>query len=514
MENAMRNFTDKHTGKISGTIACFDRIIFKGYLPISWAESMEGFMASQGLLIKDFKRFVLKQSERVKQHARAIADGAGRPFIHLNGRQRKEEKARAIASRDGITEGLICVLSAVEASRSFKMVPGEKRPRLVNAARKCLCLYFYFIDPEFGFMHVRVPTWFPFTIQIYLNGHEWLARKMDQYGIEHRKLENAFLWIDQARRAQGFADRFAKKKWPRILNRFAETFNPLLSDLLQSMGYYWIVEQAEYATDVMFADRSTLKPLYQELLKHATLCFSAEDVLTFLGRKLHWAFEGEIGNAYNKRWPGARVKHRMRDNGIKMYDKHGSVLRIETVINRPYEFRVRRRGRRKGQEVLGWFPMAKGVANLYRYAEVSVAANARYLDALASVDDPGKAQKDLLGLAASVRRNGRSYRGFNPCSKTDLRLFAAVLRGEHAIMGFRNRDIRQHLFPNAQVPGKIRRLASRVSRLLKLLHVRKLIAKIPRSRRWRPTQKGHAILSSIIILYQDHYRKSLVCQTA
>jgi hypothetical protein len=510
----MKNFIEKHTRKITGTIACFDRVIFKGYLPISWAESMEGFLASQGLLIKEFKAFVLKQSERIKQNGRAIADGAGRPYIHLNGRQRKEEKARAIAMRDGITEGLICVFTAVEASRSFKMVPGEKRPRLINAPRKCLCLYFYLFDREFGFMHVRVPTWFPFTLQIYLNGHEYLAGKMDQYGIEHRKLENAFLCIDDPRRAQRFADRFAKKNWPRILDRFAKKFNPLLSDLLQPMGYYWIVEQAEYATDVMFTDPTTLRALYQELLKHATLCFSAEDVLTFLGRKLHGAFEGEVGNAYKKRWPGARVKHRMKDNGIKMYDKFGSVLRIETVINRPYEFRVRRRGRRQGQEVLGWFPMAKGVANLYRYAEVSFAANARYLDALASVDDPGKAQKDLLGLAASVRRNGRSYRGFNPLSRLDLRLFTAVLRGEHAIMGFRNRDIRQQLFPNAQGHGKIRQFASRVSRLLKLLHVRKLIAKIPRSRRWRLTQKGHAILSSIVTLYQDHYQKNLICQTA
>jgi hypothetical protein len=507
----MNRFIDKHTRKITGTIACFDRIIFKGYLPVSWAESMERFITSQGLLIKDFRSFVLKQSERLKQHGRGIAEATGRPYIHLSRGERKEEEARSIAKRDNITQGLICVFTAVEACQSFKMVPGEKRPRLINARRKCLCLYFYFIDRELGFMHVRIPTWFPFTIQIYLNGHEWLAYKMDQSGITYTKLENAFLWIDDTRRAQRFANRFVDKPWPRILDAFARKVNPLLSDLLQSMGYYWIIEQAEYATDIMFKDRPTLKPLYQELLRHATLCFSAEDVLTFLGRKLHWAFEGEVGNAYKKRSPGARVKHRMKDNGIKMYDKHGSVLRIETIINRPYEFRVRRRGRRKGQEITGWFPMAKGVANLYRYAEVSRAANMRYLDALAEVDDPAKAQRDLLSLSSSVRRHGRSYRGFNPFSKLDLGLFFAVLRGENAIMGFRNSDIRKQLFQTAQEPGKIRQASARVSRLLKLLHVRQLIAKIPRSRRWRVTQKGQAILSSIIITYND-YQKNLICQ--
>jgi hypothetical protein len=513
-KNAMKQFINKHTQKINGTIACFDRILFKGYLPISWAENMQRFIIAQGFLFKDFKVFVTKHSEQIKQHARTMAETTERPYIHINGKVRKEEKARQIANQDGITEGLICVLSAVEACQSFKLAYGKGRPKLVNAPRKCLCLYFYFIDREFGFMHVRIPTWFPFTIQIYLNGHDWLARKMDHHGIEYRKVENAFLWIADPKRAQRFSNQFAKKKWPCILHAFAYRFNPLLKDLLKCMDYYWIVEQAEFATDQMFIDRATLKPLYQELLKYATLCFSAEDVLMFLGRKLHGRFEGEVLNEYKKRWPGARVKHRMKENGIKMYDKHGSVLRIETVINRPYEFKVRRRGRRKGQEVIGWFPMAKGVANLYRYAEVSSAANARYLDALAAVDDPAKAQQHLNNLGRSVRRNGKSYRGFNPVAKLDLQLFLSVLRGEHSIMGFRNRDIRLELFPETKDRKTLRRQSSKVSRLLKRLHIHKLIAKIPRSRRWRVTAIGHSIMCMLVRLHHDVYSNLAMNQIA
>jgi len=280
------------------------------------------------------------------------------------------------------------------------------------------------------------------------------------------------------------------------------------------MRYYWIVEQAEYATDVMFTNPSTLKPLYQELLKHATLCFSAEDVLTFLGRKLHGRFEGEVLNQYRKRWPGARVKHRMKENGIKMYDKQGSVLRIETVINHPYEFKVRRRGRRKGQEVLGWFPMSKGVANLYRYAEVSLPANSHYLDALSTVDDPAQAQHQLQKLANPLSHNGRSYRGFNPAAKKDVDLFAAVLRGEHAIMGLRNRDILQQLFSAVKDLTTVRRLSARVSRLLKLLHLHQLIAKIPRSRRWRVTLKGQSIMGMVLKIHHENYPRILMNQSA
>ncbi|MBW2154514.1 MAG: hypothetical protein JRH18_22995 [Deltaproteobacteria bacterium] len=230
----MKRFIDNHTRKITGTIACFDRIIFKGYLPISWAESMERFMNTQGLLLKDFKRFVTKHSERIKQHAKAMTERHARPYIHINGSISKDDHARQIAIRDGISDGLICVMAAVEACQSFKLAYGEKRPRLVGAQRKCLCLYYYFFDRQFGLMHVRIPTWFPFTIQIYLNAHEWLARKMDRHGIGYKKLENAFLWIEDPARAQRFSNRFAKKNWPYILQRFAQRFNPLLKDLLRS----------------------------------------------------------------------------------------------------------------------------------------------------------------------------------------------------------------------------------------------------------------------------------------
>ena len=82
-----------------------------------------------------------------------------------------------------------------------------------------------------------------------------------------------------------------------------------------------------------------LRALHARLLRHATLCLRAEDVLTFLGRKLHGKFAGEILNDWKRRWPGARVKHAMKANWIKMYDKHGCVLRVETVINDPYELR-------------------------------------------------------------------------------------------------------------------------------------------------------------------------------
>jgi hypothetical protein len=457
-KKAMKKFLDKHAEKVTGTISCFDRLIFKGYLPLTWPDAMEKLIAYHGLKIKDFKRFVSSSSDRLKNHAKALAERNGRSYRHLQRPARKEDLARQIAERDEITEGLVCVLTAVESCQSFAVVPGKGRPQIVNAGRKCLCVYYYFLDRELGFLHVRIQTWFPFTVQIYLNGHGWLARKLEQHGIAFEMRENAFLSIEDPERAQRIANRFVKRKWPRILSAFSRRVNPLMRDLLGGMEYYWVTDQAEYATDVLFRSPGALKGLYEKLLERATLRFSAEDVMTFLGRKLNGNFKGEIQG------------HRMKANWLKMYDKHGSVLRVETVINRPYEFKVRRSGVRQGEKVVGWFPMAKGVSNLYRYAEVSLSANERYFDALAEVDDPTEARLELHKVAQSKRIDGRNYRGFNPAAADEVALFKSVLRGEHVIQGFRNADIRHRLFKETKDGGERRRQSACVSRLFKRLH--------------------------------------------
>jgi hypothetical protein len=498
-KKAMKTFLEKYGERITGTISCFDRLLFKGYLPLTWPKAMEKLIARNGHKIKDFKYFVQSCSQRLKDHAKAVAEKSGRSYLHLQGPARKEDLARDIAQCDEITEGLVCILSAVESCQSFAVMPGEGRPKIVNRGRKCLCLYYYFLDRELGLVHVRLQTWFPFTVQIYLNGHDWLARKLERHGIDFHKRENAFVCIDDINRAQRFANALVKKKWPRILSAFARRVNPLMKGLLKDMEYYWVTDQAEYATDILFRSPGVLKDLYEKLLERATLRFSAEDVMTFLGRKLNGNFKGEIqGDMKKKRWPGARVKHRMKGNWIKMYDKHGCILRVETVINRPYEFKIRRLGVRKGEPVVGWFPMAKGVSNLYRYREVSLRANERYLNALANFDDPGEGRLELRKLAQPKRTGGRSYRGFNPAAEDDFALFKSVLRGEHAINGFRNVHIRSQLFKETRDVRERRRQSAYVSRLFKRLHVHGLIAKIPRSRRWRVSQRGLIVIGAAV----------------
>jgi hypothetical protein len=348
-------------------------------------------------------------------------------------------------------------------------------------------------------------------MQVYVNGHEFLARKLDAAALGYQAVDNAFVHLEDAAAAQAWADRFAKQNWPQLLGALARRFNPLLGDLLKGRDYYWVTDQAEYATDVLFDRAATLQALYPRLLEHATLCVGAEDILKFLGRKLHPCLLGEVRTQVSRRLEGARIKHTVQGNWLKMYDKAGRVLRLETVINRPRTFRVRRWRKTKGGErALAWQALPKGVAWLWRYAQISATANGRYLDSLAAVDDWRGARQLLDRATRPARLGGRQRRALQPLSPQDQALFLAVLRGEHRLRGLSNGDVATRLFGAApRDAGERRRRCARVTRLLQLLRAHGLLAKIPRSRRYRVTAKGDQLMSAAVYVRYKYLPKEL-----
>lgn len=502
----MKLFTRKHSKSIAGILECFDRIVFKGHLPLSRPDQMMWLMTSKSVLLKDFDKFVKPYAEKLKQHAMALAKKHERPYTYLNrGGIRKEDEAKKIAKKDGITQGLICVFSSLEACYGYRLKYGHGRPSLFNATRKCLCLYYYFMDPVFGLLHVRIQTWFPFTIQICMNGHSWLAKRMETEGMDYLQDENCFAAIDDFEKAQKISDEFEQINWPDSLASLAKKVNPLFEDILSGMEYYWVADQAEYATDVVFKADEETKPLYKKLLDYAISRFGAKDILTFLGKRLDGRFKGKQVNVCKKREDGTRVRHWVKRNWMKMYNKGSRVLRVETVINNPYDFRIYREGIKKGQPVTGWFPMSKRVGNLYRYKEICQTANGRYLDALAAQDDPRPTHKDMSIISGSVKSGKNSVGGFNPANEKDIAFFSEVMRAEHLLRGFCNADIRLSLFGETNDTKQKKRDASRTWRLFKKLHLRKLIAKIPHTRKWRITQNGSRILGLLIAIFNQEY---------
>ena len=495
----------QHSEKINGVLSTFDRIMFKGHMSCLYRKgNFSYFLYRQNVLLKDFPAYAKKCTQKVGKHGREIARESGRPYIHLDSpKTSKEDTALKIMKEDKIEEGLICVLGSVELCRAFTTGknPRTSRLEIITQDRKCLYLYFYYLDKAFGFMHVRLQTWFPFEIQIYINGREYLSRLLDKAGITYKRYDNSFIYLSDIEKAQEIADKIQEKKWAPILEAFAVKVNPFLKtikSILSRGGYYWVLWQCEYATDVMFKSREDLTSVYPDWVEHATFCFNCADVMTFLGRKLNNNFLGEIVSDMKRRPQGIRVKHRMKKNFIKMYDKWSN-LRIETIINDPYEFKIYGKVMQKGKSKMAWKSMGKSVANIYRYAEVSKASNLRYLNALALAEDSSQARKQLQAICNPIEKEGKRYTAFNPIAEECSRIFLAVLEGGNNINGFSNRMIRAKLYPKADSnPIEKKRAIGRITRLLRKLRAHQLIAKIPRSFRYRVTKKGIRIMAAAL----------------
>ena len=507
----MNSFIQKYASLVIGTLAGFDRLVLRGSLRrLAYPKGMLQYLSAVGVLLKDFGQHAEAVTDRVKEASLRIVRDAHRPVIYLPScRTPKEPIARQRAAEDGVTKGPICTLSCVEPCVSYEIFRnrGTQRLELKPRRRQCLHLYHYFIHPVFGFMSARIQTWFPFNLQVCLNGREWLARQMEQKGLAYQRHDNCFVWLQDPKRAQRLMERQLRADWPKLLQQIARRLNPAHSELFAAfpLDYYWTVHQSEWATDIMFRDAATLAELYPRLVHHAMTTFSSPDLMRFLGRKVpahghvHRGFEGEVVTDLKHRPEGVRLKHRVDGNSVKLYDKQGSVLRPECTIHDPSDFKVFRRKEGDPDGPRTWRPLRKGIADICRRAEVSQAANQRYLEALASASDGTALHQVAEPLCRPTSWNGRRVRALNPWSRNDAALLQAVSRAEFCLNGLRNRDLCALLFPSQpRTKQEARRRSAATTRKLRLLRAHRILRKVPKTHRYVVTTKGRTALTALL----------------
>lgn len=500
----MHDFITRHASKITGVLKGFDRLLFRGHLAVlNFAKGVESFLYRQGAMKKDFGEIAEQVTAMIRDEAESVAKLLRRPMAYLeSSTMRKEDVARRLLKEHPVDGGLVCILSCVEPCSTWQMFRSkkEKTQELRRRPGKCLHHYFYFLDPTFGWLHVRVQTWMPFTVQICCNGREWLAQQLDDAGIEYRRADNCFLALDDVDRAQAIMDRMVTLPWRRVLDRLVSTMNPVL-DLIakQARGNYrWSLHQCEFATDVMFKSPAALAELYPSLARFAITDLGSKDTMRYLGKPLVATYRGEVVANYKHRLEGICVRHAAGGNSIKMYDKQGSVLRVETTTNRPQEFKSRRRAEGEPDSERKMRPLRKGVADIKARVQVSDQANARYLDGLATVDSDRTVGDVIAKVHDPAEIGGRRVRALKPCADPDLSLLRAIARGEFITNGFRSRDITAALGSTSPTdPTERRKFMARLSRHLRLLRAHGVINKIEGTHRYRVTKFGRTLLTAV-----------------
>jgi hypothetical protein len=517
----MKQFIQRHAAHVIGSLSGFDRVRLRGTL--RWLSNLRGmasFLRASNVLLKEFTKYAQGITEQIRDRAKNDAAQAGRPCLYLNSSQTsKETLAREIAQRDGVTEGLIVTLAAVEPCYTFSVGPNraEKKLELRYGSAKCLHHYHYLIDPQLGFLNIRLQTWFPFTMHVCINGREWLSRQMDAAGLRYARRENCFVDLEDVARAQQLMDEQPRVSWTAMMNRLTKQYHPLHGELFRDPPnpYYWSIDESEWATDIMFRSPEALAELYARLIRHGMTALGSSEVMRFLGHRVptnggvNGKFQGEVTTDLRTRPEGVRMKHRAGKNSVKMYDKQGSVLRVETTLNdagpfQSFRYAEPRAARTKRDKpVKRWRRLRKGVCDVRRRAQVSHGANTRYLEALSTASDATPLKKLTDKICQRTALNGRSVRALNPWGTADARLMEAVCRGEFTLQGFRNRDLRAILFDTAASDASERKKqSSAVGRQLRILRAHGLIQKIPKTHRYQLTDSGRTTLVALLHAHQ------------
>jgi hypothetical protein len=482
--------TERLKDQIAGTVGCWDRVLIFGTLPkICYAEGMTSYLCTRQVRIFDYPKFAEPFRNQLRENAERLAATNGIQIEFIRKRNvRKEDLVKGILAKRGEQPGLICIFSVMEPCSTYQPWHDKQTGKtyLRPDHGKCLHYYFYFIDEELGLCYVRVPTWLPCRLQIYFNGHNWLAAKLRKQGIGHKLVDNAFVEIANWKRAQQLANGAEIKLLHGKLDQFAATYCPVHEAF--GMGYHWSVDQCEYATDIVFKRQADLAAIYGNLTRTAIHTVKPDNIATFLGKKLSPQFEGESGNRYNIRIEGTRIKHTMGPVSLKLYDKFSLILRIETTVNDLTFFKhYREVEHRDGTKETKWASMQKTIYSLPALRELLEAANRRYLEFLSTIEDPRNGRDKLDKLSQSVSQEGRSYPGFNLFDTDDESLFQSIVRGEFNISGLQNKSLRRFLQNKS---------SGQVSRLLKRLRVHGLIKKVGHTYKYYVTQFGKDVIAA------------------
>jgi hypothetical protein len=504
----MDSFLRKFGSKIKGVLTGFDRIVFKGcFRHLSYADGAARFLARRGVLNKDYKAWMRDRSEEIVAAAMRIAvERTGECVAHIPSLHvRKEELAHARMRERQVDAGLVGVWSCTESCRTFRAVfdPGAGRPKLRPDAGRCKHLYFYHNHPEFGFMSVRLQTWFPYEAQIALNGREWLRRGLEARGVAHTVNGNKFLSVGDFAAAQAILDAQPLAPWFGILDGFArEAFPTMEATLGGGPGYRWSLWQSEWATDYIFDSPASVAPLMDDLLRHELANGTGERVLRYFGRPVrpggqpHPLADPEILSKATVWRDGVRMRHWLDGNSVKFYNEHNA-LRFETTLNNPAPFKVWRRKEGAPEGPKERLPLRKGVADIPLRAEVCGEINARFVAQAAQVRDEVPVREVVESLGRKTR-GGRTVRALDILAK-DRELLAAVAAPALASLGgITNKALQKTLAGKAWAKGMDgKRLSARIGRHLRLLRDHGVICKAPGQRKYHLSEKGRRLAAIV-----------------
>ncbi len=483
----------RYASQLVGSLRCFDRVIMHGTLiDVAHPGALLVSMQAAGFKPRDLARYAQPITQQVREHIIGLARQHGLEIEMVTRKNfRQEDRVAAILKTRGTHPGLVHVFAVKEAAMVFdtRHARADGYAQVIVRRGACLHYYLYWIDPMLGLIHVRVPTWLPLRLQVYFNGHSWLAHQLQAAGISYQLADNALSQCGDWKRAQELADGLD----PRVLHDKLKELTQVCCPATQQFpnGYHWCLTQVEYAQDLVFKDQESVDQLFEELARQAVLTIKADDVARFLGKRLPMGHDTQVTSHLGRRYAGLRLKHSFGPASVKLYNRPGGVLRLEmTTYDVSFFKHYRQVVHQDGTKEQCLAAMKKSIYSLRDLAQLMQAGIKRYSQWLASLREHTAGQREATRLGQPAHDpQGRSYRGFNPFLEQDERVLQTLLRGEHALAGVTARRLRSLL------KGWTR---GRISRLLKRFRLHGLLRKIGHTYTYHLTPLARRVVTAVL----------------
>jgi hypothetical protein len=341
-------------GHVVLDLECLDRIYLNAYVPnLQVGGQVVSFLTAHlGYPIPSPAIFD-KIGTAFRRAVSRFADAEHIPVVRFTKADRKIEVMRPYLTAQAATgrSGVAAIGVAQEYAPVFT---GSARPTsngvpwfaFSKADRRVTCYYFYLWDDDFGPAFIKVCAYFPYPAKIWVNGHEWAKRQACHAGIGFTELSNGFAATDDPTGLQAICDRLG----PGAITVFAErwwSILPLpLTDHDRAAGYWWEVSmrQIEVSRTLVFAAPRYARAFFEALVADNLDIGRPEQVELIFNRRTRGPLsEGQFKTKVVTRGVEVTVNAFYKHSRIKQYLKDGRALRLETVINDPYDLSCHRR---------------------------------------------------------------------------------------------------------------------------------------------------------------------------
>ena len=390
-------------------------------------------------------------------------------------------------------KGIFCILKSQEYGSTYasylpkKFKNDETYRKICKAIRPVNHYYFYINEKEWtGINYIKVCSYLPFNVEIYLNGHNWLLAQFNKHKIEYKKVDNCFVEIQDMDKASKIIKTFSDDSLWQFGDKWVYKIVKLFTPKIREIGYYYrfYIKQIKYSNNICFKSKEVLDGLFMKIIDNHRTIGNPDSISNIFQRRITKRYNAACKTTIAHFDEHPCIKSCYKKIYIKQYNKKGIILRTETVINNLRD--------------LG---LNKSVVNLPAVKKVAGNINNRYLKSISDISLKfiGNTGLDKLAESEKIGVSGKSITGIRISDSRIMRAIKALAKSSNLIHGFNNKELRREIIIKNGLKEE-EYPSTKMGYDLKRLLVKGLIKKIVGTYKYVLTELGIKICKILLLL--------------